>query len=185
MADRVRGFLFVDYVRMIRGNKSVDWSKYLEPQDLAIVGSRIDPEGWYPMATFERLGLGILHEVARGSLDGVRMWGRFQVESVKKVFPMLVAEGDPRDTMMRFKVLASSFFDEGTLEVLTIDDDHAVVSIDYGMSPKAEETASTQALGFFERLIELAGGKNVAARFTKKAWEGQDASVLDLYWDRD
>jgi hypothetical protein len=183
VAERVRGFLFVDYVRMIRGRKDVDWSKHLEPEDLEIVASRVDPDAWYPMATFERLGLAILREIAHGSQDGVRMWGRFQVDAVRKVFPSLVAEGDPRDTLMRFRVLAGSFFDEGTLEVVSVDDDHAVVAIAYGMSPPAEETASTQALGFFERLVELSGGKNVAARFTEKAWEGRPRSVLDVYWD--
>lgn len=185
MADRVRGFLFVDYVRMIRGNKAVDWSKHLEPEDLSIIEGRVEPEGWYPMKTFERLGLAILHEVAKGSLDGVRMWGRFQVDAVRKQFPHLVAEGDPRDTMMRFGVLAASFFDDGTLEVVSADDDHAVVSLAYRMGRDAEETASTQSLGFFERLVEVSGGKNVSARFKAKAWEGAPRTVIDLYWDRD
>src|SRR4051794_8025857 len=118
---------------MVRAMKQVDWSKYLEPRDLAIVGEQIDPVAWYPMATFERLGIGILKEVARGQLEGVRMWGRFQVDAVRKQYPQILAEGDPRETLMRFDVLAGSFFDPQALRVLAVSDDDAMISIDYGM----------------------------------------------------
>jgi hypothetical protein len=182
-AERVRGVLFVDYVRMVRAMKDVDWSKYLELRDMAIVGERIDPDAWYPMATFERLGIGILHEVARGQLDGVRMWGRFQVDAVKKQYPHLLAEGDPRETLMRFDVLAGSFFDPQALRVVAVSDDDATISIDYGMSDVAEETACHQSLGFFERLAELAGAKAVSAAFKSKAWAGDDLTLLKLHWD--
>ena len=185
MASNVRGFLFVDYVRMIRSRKDVDWKKHFLPQDMAILASSVDPDGWYPMATFERFGLAILREIAHGQLEGVRMWGRFQLDPVRKHFPTLVAEGDPRDSMMRFRVLADSFFDSGTLSVESVEDDHAVVAIDYGMSASAEETASYQSLGFFERLVEVSGGKNVDARFKTKAWDGADKTLLDLHWELD
>jgi hypothetical protein len=73
----VRGILFVDYVRMVRGRKDVEWKKYLEPEDFVVLSQVIDPDGWYSMETFERLGVGILREIAHGQLEGVRMWGRF------------------------------------------------------------------------------------------------------------
>jgi UTP--glucose-1-phosphate uridylyltransferase len=150
---------------------------------MAILMASIDPDAWYPMATFERFGLGILREIAHGQLEGVRMWGRFQLDPVCKRYPMLVAKGDPRDSMMRFGVLADSFFDCGALAVVSVEDDHAVVAIDYGMSAAAEETASYQSLGFFERLVEVSGGKNVDARFKTKAWEGAKKTLLDVHWE--
>ena len=183
MAQRVRGILFVDYVRMVRSKKDVDWSKHLTPEDDAILSERIDPHGWYPMATFERLGLAIMSEVARGALDGVRMWGRFQVEAVRKYFPELIAEGDPRETLMRFDVLGGSFFDSGALRVARVDDDSALVGVAYGMSAIAEESASHQTLGFFERLVDLAGGRAVDARFQSKSWEGAETTHIALHWD--
>jgi hypothetical protein len=183
VAERVRGILFVDYVRMVRSKKDVDWAKHLTAADEAILAGRIDPHAWYPMATFERLGLGIMSEIARGALDGVRMWGRFQVDAVRTYFPELLAEGDPRETLMRFDVLAGSFFDSGALRVLRVDDDSALVGVSYGMSPVAEESASHQTLGFFERLVDLAGGKAVDARFQSTSWDGGDATRIALHWD--
>lgn len=182
MIRRVRGILFVDYVRMVRSQKQVDWSIHFYPEDLKILGEKIDPEGWYPMETFERLGLAILRTLAKGQLDAVRMWGRFQVSSVRAMFPTLVAEDDPLETMMRFRVLASSFFDFGALQVEQVEHDHAVVAVAYGMSPLAEETAATQTLGFFEGLIELAGATSAEVRFTSRSWTGDEGTRIELFW---
>lgn len=183
MVNRVRGLLFVDYVRMVRGRKDVDWSKHLTAEDQPFISGKIDPQGWYPMATFERLGLAILAEIGHGQLEGVRMWGRFQVDAVLTQFPMLLAKGDPRDTLMRFDVLAAGFFDEGALSIRDIEDTHAIVQIKYGMSAPAEETASTQSLGFFERLVEVAGGRSVSAQFKTRAWKGDTATRIALDWE--
>lgn len=174
--------LFVDYVRMVRGKKDVDWSKHLTPEDLVWIHTRVDLDGWYPMDTFERLGVAILHEVARGQLEGVRMWGRFQVPPVQKQVPMLVAESNPRETMMRFGVLASSFFDFGALGVGEVVDDAATAWIAYGMSRTAEETASYQTLGFLEGLLEAAGATDVSASFTARAWDGAPKTLVALHW---
>jgi len=179
---RVRGILFVDYVRMVRSQKHIDWTVHLYPEDLAIIAEKIDPAGWYPMQTFERLGLGILRTIAMGQLDAVRMWGRFQVHSVRRMFPTLVAEGDPQETMMRFRVLANSFFDYGALKVTHVEHERAVVSVAYGMSLLAEETASTQTLGFFEGLVEAAGAMSVEAHFTARSWINDETTLIELPW---
>jgi len=183
VTKNVRGILFVDYVRMVRSTKSVDWSKHLTETDRRILAERIDPDGWYPMATFERLGLAILKEVAQGQLEGVRMWGRFQVDAVRKAFPMLVSAGDPRESLMRFDVLAGSFFEPNAFRVLAVSDSDGLVEVRYGMSPLAEETASNQTLGFFERLVEIAGGRAVDARFKSRSWAGDDTTIIALNWD--
>lgn len=178
----VRGVLFLDYVRMARGKKDVRWGDHLEPEDLMLLAQRIDPEGWYPMPTFERLGVAILREIARGQLEGVRMWGRFQVPSVCKQFPTLLAAGDPRETLMRFDVLSSSFFDYGAVGMAELDDVTAKIWLRYGMSKTAEETASWQSFGFLEGLLEAAGAQDINARFASRAWDGAARTLIDLQW---
>jgi hypothetical protein len=64
----VKGTLFVDYVRMLRRHRGFDWSRHLTPADLELLTGRIEPESWYPMAAFERMGLAILTEIARGDV---------------------------------------------------------------------------------------------------------------------
>lgn len=179
---QVKGSLFVDYVRMLRGRKDIDWTKYLPPEDLTLLRTHVDPDGWYPMNSFERLGNVILRFVARDDLQAVRMWGRFSVDVLRAASPLLVAAGDPIETINRFRVLRATFFDFEALEVLMLHDDEAGIAIRYHMGPVAEEAAGMQTLGFFERLIQLAGGHDVEAEFTEKVWADDARTVLRLHW---
>jgi hypothetical protein len=167
---------------MIRGNKAVDWSRYLEPADEEWLAAKIDPEGWYPMETFERFGVGIVREVARGQLAAVEMWGRFQVETVCRAFPMLVAKGDPRETLMRFHALHRGFFDYDAVTVEEALDDSARVRVQYAMGAEAERAACHQTLGFFGCLVERAGGTDVRVDFVAKSWEGGGHTFIDVRW---
>ncbi|MEJ7728534.1 MAG: hypothetical protein WKG00_04905 [Polyangiaceae bacterium] len=183
MSRRVRGILFADYVRMVRGLKSVDWSKWLTDDDLQLVRARIDYDTWYPMETFERCGVGILAEVADGQLEAVRMWGRFQVDTVRNRYPDVVAEGDPCETVQRFQVLRRTFFDYDALRVVELNDGGALLAISFGMGPVAEEAASTQTMGFFEGLLERAGATSVYGRFTAESWRGAPVTRMALDWE--
>lgn len=183
LARKVKGILFADYVRMIRGKKDVDWSLQLERVDLDYLVQRIDPERWYPMETFERLGNAILREVAMCDLEAVRMWGRFQVDQLRAAQPQLVSNRDPVETLMRFRVLRATYFDFEALQIPTLTDEHAVIHIAYGMGRTAEEAASVQTMGFFERLLEIAGATHVEAKFTEKSWAGDARTSLELSWE--
>jgi hypothetical protein len=180
----VKGTLFVDYVRMLRGRSDIDWSRRLKPVDLGYLVQRIDRAAWYPMETFERMGLAILADIAQGDFDTVRSFGRASIDWLSQTHEDLVAPGDPRDTMMRFQVLRQSFFDYRALEIGSISDGEASIVVAYGMGPRAEEAASWQTLGFFERLLELAGATHVNAWFASQAWTGDLVTTLELRWDQ-
>jgi eukaryotic-like serine/threonine-protein kinase len=179
---RVKGILFLDYVRMLRSYKSVDWRELLPADDLIYLHRRIHPGSWYPMGTFERMGNQIFHHVARGDLQLVRAWGRVSVDQLRAAQPTLVAAGDPMETVNRFRVLRSVYFDFDALHVLMLHEGEALVGISYYMGMPAEEAASWQTLGFFERLLELSGAIDVEARFTERSWAGDPRTVLALAW---
>lgn len=180
---RVKGILFVDYVRMLRSRSDVDWSRHLQPVDLGYLVQRIDKQAWYPMDTFERMGIAILAEIAQGSLEMVRMFGRTSIDWLCRTYENLVAPGDPVDTVMRFQVLRRSFFDYAALEIPSIADGEATILVSYQMGNLAEEAASWQTLGFFERLLEVAGGSDVKAYFTSRSWAGDLITTIDLKWE--
>jgi len=182
LARCVRGVLFSDYVRMIRATKGVDWTAKLDPTDMALVLQHVAKERWYPMASFERLGEAILREIAKGDLNVVRVWGRFSADPLSEKNPELVAHDDPADTLMRFRVLRSTYFDFEALRIPTLTHDHAHIVIHYHMGPVAEEAACYQTRGFFERLVELAGGDGVDSRFVERAWKGDERTLLQLRW---
>ena len=178
----VRGALFLDYVRMIKSHKGVTWDEHLRPDDLAFLVLRIDPDAWYPMATFERMGNAILHHVASDQMMPVRLWGRLSVRPLHAANPQLLAPSDPVETLSRFHVLRQTFFDFDALEVRMLHDEEAQIAIHYEMGMPAEEAASVQTMGFFEGLLELAGATEIAARFSAKAWAGAPRTLLDLSW---
>lgn len=179
----VKGNLFADYVRMIRSHKSIDWERHLATEDLELLKQRIDPRAWYPMESFERMGNAILREIANENLLSVRAWGKLSVEQLRTENPLLVAEGNPAETLMRFRVLRSTFFDFDALEVRALADDHARIVVRYHMQAYAEEAASYQTMGFFEQLLEIAGAREVDAKFLGKSWLGDEETVIALHWE--
>src|SRR5678815_451656 len=142
---QVRGVLFVDYVRMLRSQKTVDWSKHLAPEDVPYLQTHIDPGQWYPMATFERMGNAILSTVTRGELFPVQLWGRYSAAQLRAANPMLLEPNDPPETLARFRVLRQTFFDFDALEVPLLHDDEAHIVVRYFMGMPAEEAAAYQA----------------------------------------
>ena len=180
---QVKGVLFLDYVRMVRRHKGVDWHQHLAPEDLPYLSTAIDPGAWYPMTTFERLGNAILRFVANGDLFPVRLWGRYSADQLRADQPMLVAPGDPVETLNRFRVLRSTYFDFDALEVLMLHDGGAEIALAFFMGMPAEEAASFQTMGFFERQLELAGAKKIDARFRSRSWVGDERTVLVLRWE--
>lgn len=184
MQRLVRGALFADYVRMIRSFKGVAWDKLLGPEDFELVRSRISVDSWYPMAAFERLGDVILVHVAGGSLEAVRAWGRVTVDQLRALDPELVAPGDPAETLQRFHQFRREFFNFDPIEVTRMSPQDAVLEIQYFMGPSAEEAASYQAMGFFERLLEAAGARDVRPRFRACSWadDAVSGTVLELAW---
>lgn len=182
MGRQVRGSLFLDYVRMLRARKGVDWTRHLSPEELRYLDERIDVAAWYPMATFERLGLAILAALADGDPEAVRLWGRLAVPGLVRLHPDLLVPGDPRESLMRFHVLRRSFFDFEAASVTRLDDAEVRLRVAYGMSPTAEEAAACQTMGFLEGLVELAGGGEVQARFAGEAWHGAPATTVVVSW---
>ena len=182
MIKKVKGILFSEQVRMIRSKKDADWSRFLKPEDLPFLKEKIEDDQWYPFATFERMGLAVLQEIAHGNMEAARQWGRLQVDKVAEKFNALIAEGDPRESIMRYQVLRRSFYDFDAVDVQALFGNYARLEITYGMSPPAEEAAAYQTLGFFEGLLAKAGATNIAHQFGGKRWEGAAVTSLELEW---
>jgi hypothetical protein len=174
--------LFLDYVRMLKAHKGVEWTAFLAPDDLQYLQVQIDTTAWYPMATFERMGNAILKFVAGDKLLPVQLWGRFSAAQLRAAHPMLLLPNDPVETLTRFRVMRETFFDFNALEVLMLHEGEANIVIHYYMGMPAEEAASYQTMGFFEGLLGLANAKDITARFKEKSWNGSQRTLLELRW---
>lgn len=180
----VKGVLFLDFVRMLHAHKEVPLDRHLRPEDLRYLAERIDPAAWYPMEVYERMGLAILAEIARGDLQAVREWGRRTIDELLLRQPELFENADALELFMRFHVLRQSLFDFPAAQVTAIHDGQARLEIGYGMSATAEEAAVHQSLGFLERLIEVAGGVSPEVCLRSRSWAGDPATVIQVRWKR-
>src|SRR5260221_4163296 len=165
---------------MLRAHKDVDVSPYLAADDLPWLSTRIEPGLWYPMETFERLGVAILREIARGDLQLVKHFGRVSLDALVEHYDNLVAPGDPNDSLVRFRVLRQSFFDFPALEIEDVLENAAAATVSYGMGAVAEEAATWQTMGFFERLLERSGGSPVRVTLTGRSWLGGPKTRVEI-----
>ena len=168
---------------MIRRRKNVDWETILPPEDLLYVWQQIVPDKWYPMSTFERLGIAILDHLEGATLDAVRLWGRFSAHQYDAGDSDLIVHGEPVESLMRLRIVRSTMFDFPAFDIPMLVDGHAYVHVTYHMSPRAEEAACYQTMGFCEGVVSLAGGTNVRAEFKQRAWAGDAKTLCDLEWD--
>src|ERR1041384_1561708 len=167
---------------MLRAYKGVDWSAYLAPEDIEYLSMHIEPSLWYPMETFERMGIAILREIARNDLRLVEHFGRVSLDALCKQYDNLVAPADPHDSLVRFQVLRQIFFDFPALEIRDVYETEAAAIVSYGMGAVAEEAATHQTMGFFERLLERAGGKPLRVTLTARSWAGDSRTRIQLAW---
>jgi hypothetical protein len=179
MTRCVRGGFFAEYVRMMRGRKDVQWHRVLPAEDVAYLGQLIEPDDWYPMATFERFGIAILSELGV-TLDAVRSWGRFSASQYAAEHPDLVAPNDPVDSLMRLKVMRSTLFNFLAFDIPMLIESHAHVVVTYHMGPTAEEAACHQTMGFCEEVLSLSGATDVHAIFQERSWRGDPRTLLSL-----
>ena len=183
MAGNIKGILFLDYVKMIRARKNIDWKKYLSEKDLIFVNENIDINGWYPISAFENLGEAVFEEVGGGDVNKVRGWGKVTISELTKTHGDLINKEDPRESIFRFHVLRESLFDYSAIEILTLLGNRVKLEIDYELKEKAEMSLAYQTLGFTERLLELSGVENISHEFMQKKWEGADSTILRVNWD--
>ena len=182
MTRHVRGSFFAEYVRMIRRRKNVDWETVLPGADLLYVWQQIDDNAWYPMDTFERLGLAILDHIEGVTIDAVRLWGHFSAQQMVKNHPELVVPGQPVESMMRLKVMRSTLFDFPAFDIPMLVDGHAYITMTYYMSARAEEAACHQTLGFCEGVLSLAGASNPRLAFVERAWLMDTRTMVEATW---
>ena len=188
MAD-VKGSLLEDVVRLIRANKDKDWRKYLTEKDLDIIHGQILPSSWYPLDVYERAEFAVFMEIGKGKLEMAHQWGRFLMEDlVKRVYQNLIEEGDPMIALERFSLFRKQLFrfndpNFRVIEFQQTGEKKARITIRIHHPVETFEAYTHQSIGSFERLVELAGGKNVAVNIVEYEWKGKiPYSVLDISW---
>ncbi|MCP4676088.1 MAG: hypothetical protein GY854_11395 [Deltaproteobacteria bacterium] len=185
MARHVKGTLFVDYVRMLKSRKDIDWSKYLNEEDMKFLDEheRIMPSSWYPFDTFERFGLGVLQEIGGGHYESARMWGRMSTDLLLKVYKNMIESGDPAYSVQKFDIVRAGFFDFPGVKAEILSESLLHMTVRFSTDKVIGKAQAYQALGAVERLLELAGAEKIEHTFHKSVWENDPETLIEMTWE--
>ncbi len=181
---KVKGTMLIDYVRIIRNRKDIQWEKYLTQKDMNLINQRIFPMGWYPFDFFMRCGLAILYEVADNNLDTVRQFGKMTMRNlVDNTLTMLRNRADVFDAFKRLNAISDRFFNFATPRYEKEGEKSLRVTLLNAPDIEGLEAFCYQIIGNYEYMIELYGGKNVKLDWDKKTWEGDKNTSFILSWE--
>ncbi len=183
MSKQVKGSLFVEYVRMIKKNKQIDWNKHLASSEMRFLNQVILPSEWYPFEIYQHYGAAIFQEIADGEPPVACSWGKATMDRLAELYKgNLIEKGQPLGSLMKFKELNQRLFNFDSFEIIVHDEKHVDIGVDPAFGTGAVEGYSYQMLGSFRRLIELSGVDKVEAEFSAKTWEGDHKTVIELRW---
>jgi hypothetical protein len=180
---KVKGTMLIDLVRMIRGNKELDWNKYLKPEDWNVINERILPSAWYPLEVYQRCGRATFQLLAQGNLELVRLRGRVRgKELFESVYKWITADRTPKEALEQFIRIYGQFFNFSTITFEEVAKGHSKILFDYDVADRTVELYCYQLMGELDALIEIVGGKNARIKLIAKRWEGAPVTIFDVSW---
>lgn len=187
----VKGTILIDFVRLIRANQNLPWDKYLTPEDINFMKTRIMPSSWYPMEIYERMGYATFMLIGKGDLKNSRAFGAFSTqETFYNVYKnILFKEGEsPISMLKRFVVLRKQFskHEDSSLEVMILEElenNKVVMKVAAPENGKFLEPYAYHLSGMLEKLLEIAGAQNPKAEILKMESEKEREIIIELSWD--
>ncbi len=178
---QVKGTILVDFVKTIKADKIGAYDKYLTDEDKQILSSRILPSSWYPYETFKNCFGAVVKVLAKDDMETVRQWGRIYGEAIiTSVYKGVVKEGQPMESLDKYRTYVRNMFDFGEFEGERISDNETLLRIK-GFDPDFKPIYYMMA-GWIERSLELCGAKNIECVFQEKAWEGDPETSIKCTW---
>ncbi len=179
MSVKVKGSLLVDYARLIRANKEIDWTQWLDAEEMEIVNNEVMTSAWYSYRVFRKLAWACFQGIACGDLELTATFGRFILQNQLSVYQNVRVPNDPVASIKNFARFWQNFFQGETME--SVMTESGVNRITYKITAPVDEKAmdrvnsftgnyldsvaafSYQIGGMLQELVEQAGGRS--ARF--------------------
>jgi uncharacterized protein (TIGR02265 family) len=181
---KAKGTMILDFVKMVRTHKDLDWNKHLLPEDWDIINSLVLPAKWYPLGFYQRCAMAAFLLMAKGDLEGARANGQLQARRLfESTYKSMVMTRDPMRALTQFVSTYGSLFNYSMLKLEKAGPQRAVAFHDYDDTGKSNAPFCSQMQGMFETLIQMTGGKNGKVVITTKQWEGAPITTFEITWD--
>lgn len=178
---RVKGTLLIDFVKVVRSEKTGLFNPYLTDQDRQIISQRILASEWYPAETYKNLFNAVVKVGAKGDMEMVRQWGRVYGEKIiTNIYKTLVADVKPMEVISKYKTIVKRFHDFGETDCDQLSRTSALMTIK-NFFPEFEPVFHL-IRGWIERNLELSGAKDVKSEFIARSWQGAPATIIKFTW---
>ncbi|MDD5223894.1 MAG: hypothetical protein PHE84_07875 [bacterium] len=186
MEEKVKGTIFVDFVKTIRSSKDERILSYLTEKDREVISGLIFPSGWYQLDTFLRCLTAVFEVLGDKKPENARMWGRvFGAKIFTGVYKDIKFTGD-KDVpvaLKGFALTSKTFFTGSGLEQVFAEGKKARFRVTRVTELPAITIFFHVLAGCLEVYIEMAGGQNPQVSFTEKVIDGKKEVVFETLWD--
>lgn len=180
---KVKGSMLVDFVRMIRSFKDLDWNRYLKPEDWDTINGLILSSKWYPFELYSRCSNAAFELLGKGNLQNARANGQMMAKQLFEItYKSMVQGKHPAEALQQFVGTYSSFFNFSMLKFEAVAGTHVKIHHDYDARDKRNIPYCHQLQGMLETLVQMTGGKNGKVEIIAKQWEGAPATTFDISW---
>jgi hypothetical protein len=181
MAMKVKGSLFIFWVKAIKANKTGVYDKYLSNKDREIISERILPNIWYPFETYQNCVTAVFEVVANKNLEVVTEWGRMSSRELMTGLYGGTLDGlTPVDYLKKIGILHRTFFNFSKIESVIESKNQALFKL-----IEFEPLFSLQQYmvkGWIEGILSLCGAKDVRSEIITKSWEGAPFTSIRFTW---
>jgi hypothetical protein len=178
---RVKGTILIDFVKVIKSDKTGRFDKYLTAQDRKIISERILPSAWYPYETYKNCFAAVAAVVGNNNPQTIRQWGRLYGEAIiSGVYKGLIKEGAPIQSLEKYATHIRNLFDFGDLLTVPLSALEAEMVM-RGFDPDFEPQYHIMR-GWLERSVEMCGVRDLKSDFNMKSWDGAPETRLSLSW---
>ena len=167
---QVKGSAMVHFVKGIRANKSGIYEKYLQKEDWDIIMKPILPAFWYPYETYKRCFNALFEVAANKDYEKVMGWAKlYAVLIMTDIYEHTLKKDDPLYHIKNVPQYIQTFYNFGHTEAKVEEPNRVLLKMsDYD---PAFAPLYYFHLGWFEKVAELCGAKNVKCEFLEKSWE--------------
>lgn len=178
----IKGALVIDWVKVIRSDKTGGLLSQFTPAEKELIQSKVYVTGWYSLELYEKLVKTVTKHIGvSGKPEELFGLGYKTVDlALKDIVKLFVREDSVVDTVNSYCGVERLFFDFGSITFAFQGRKKAVLKID-GFPADFVEFYYI-SIGWYSRLFELGGAKNVTHKIIKKSWEGDPLTEVEYEW---
>lgn len=183
---KVKGSVFIYFVKVMRKAKDERIFEYLTEEDKALVNGKIFPSLWYDIDIFWRCVRACYDVFGERRPANAREWGKvFGVQMIKDIYKDSMSsftEGDIPTAIQTFSRLSKSFFSPSQIEIVSIDPQNAQLILTQPAADPSAKIFYFIICGGLEKFVEMAGGKEPRASFSEAASGAEKHIVFNVHW---